>query len=274
MRPIEFTTKWTIDQAPVSRTIKSGAPINDIVFVKDVDGKLLHQGSWVCFANTYGYAKAGRTFGFRPSMTQLARRILEERRWKRVGFTGVEQFVDYWFAETARIWNEPLVKEAGPDSEEYVVLKCNSDKRSPLLARLTFLDAIQREPGIVVAYKKLRELMPEEDPWIVFQVANFLPTWNSPLDCEDDEVGMVSDYPADGGGHWFTNTIGGQFPLKATIQEAWKDVEERGLVMSFFDIPKFSAWEDTKKTIPHPKTKWVDWAEHLKQYIQKEKEAF
>lgn len=180
------------------------------------------------------------------------------------------ELVNWWlFEEAPKLGQETKrVEEAGNTWAEFIAA---GDSYTITLGQMTFLDFPNRYPSFLLAYLKLKERLPEENPWFVFQVCHFLPAayWRGGFNMGPEthnQVGSVFGMPYDGTGHSL-GSLNGEFDLQPTYQEALACCKDRGnLNRGFFP-------SGNPEKCPNPEWTWDQFAQYTKSYIQAQKKG-
>jgi hypothetical protein len=201
----------------------------------------------------------------------------------RIAFPGVEhgrQVVDWWWGELQQMGLE-LDRGEGVEANA-CKFEVKSGQYVEALVKLTLLDLSQRSPVQLWAYSKLRAELPDEDPWMVFQLACMLPYYHlvwpwQTGEVREDATLLPAEVTKD---HllWGTkldvmdsnhnvSALNGVFALTPTFNDAMERVLKHGAITGYF-VP---LGDDA---CPSPAWTFAEYAEWGRKYIEAERELF
>jgi hypothetical protein len=201
----------------------------------------------------------------------------------RIAFPGVEhgrQVVDWWWGELQQMGLE-LDRGEGVEANA-CKFEVKSGQYVEALVKLTLLDLSQRSPVQLWAYSKLRAELPDEDPWLVFQMACMVPYYYSVYPwfgkTVSAELALAVETPTPEHLLWGTqldvidgnhnvSPLSGVFSLTPTFNDAIEKVVKHGGITGYF-VPQ---GEDLS---PSPAWTFPEFAEWGRKYIEAERELF
>jgi hypothetical protein len=182
------------------------------------------------------------------------------------------QLVSWWYDEV-EIMGLPVEKEEF-NQQMYIKWVTQDRRYIGSLAKLTIFDFPHRAPGMLWVYSHLRSRLPNENPYLLFQMVHQLPyshiaTWKGVSEEYKNKIGFAFRLPCMNSGHML-GSQSGEADLYPNIQESFDSLlSKRGGTLNgtFFNNGNPDRCIDPQWTLD-------EYAEYVKQFIDNQQALF